>query len=672
MSARALVCLALFPWCAFASDALAPIPVRDFARQPEFESVKLSPTGQYLAVAMRRDGAKILVVLRHDTLDVASVVKFNAPNEVDRFYWANDERLLVSLAITYGSYEFPMSTGELHAVDADGKNALMVFGQRAEDRDAPGRLGGVKDFIGGHSVLHLLPNDPKHVLIATYRSNKGREQISEAASLDIYNGRLRTVAYAPLRDAMMLADNNGVVRFALGRNKDFEYEVHYRRDAKTPWQRVAATSFDEGQLLPVAFADAPNKVYVIDNRVSDTNALSLLDLESGAVQELFHDARVDLDRAALSEPDRVLYAARYVPGTIEYYVIDDAKPYAAILRAALARFPNSSIDITSSTRARDRALVHVVSDRDPGTFYEFDVGDGSFKRLLTARRWLDPERLAPVTPVSITARDGQPLQGYLTRATGASGAGPLIVIPHGGPFGVSDVPLFDEIAQLFAQYGYAVLTVNYRGSSGYGRKFRAAGFGQWGGLIQRDIADATRWAISNDVADPKRIAIFGISFGAYSAVTNAMLEPDLYQCAVGVSGIYDLPLLLDTGDIRRRAAGRAFLQQAISDDRAELERNSPVRNVARIKVPLFIAHGSLDARAPVEHARELRDAMAAQGRPVAYLEKAHEGHGFYDEDNRTELVRARARLHRPIPERCVAGVAVTIAPFRLPKVRRWA
>jgi len=151
------------------------------------------------------------------------------------------------------------------------------------------------------------------------------------------------------------------------------------------------------------------KIPVVDSRTSDTNALSLLDLDSGAIQELFHDPRVDLDRAALAEPDRVLYAARYVPGTIDYYVIDEAKPYAAIFKAALARFPNSSVDITSVTRDHRRALLRVVSDRDAGTFYEFDASDASFTRVLTARRWLDPSRLAPVTPVSIVARDGQML-----------------------------------------------------------------------------------------------------------------------------------------------------------------------------------------------------------------------------------------------------------------------
>lgn len=637
MSARALVVATALSFLACAPLFAAPIPVRDFARQPEFEDAKLSPTGQYLAVAMRRDGVKILVVLRHDTLDVASIVKFNAPNEVDRFYWANDERLLVSLAVMYGPYDFPISTGELHAVNANGDAGLMVFGRRAEDRDAPSRINAIKDFEGSQALLHLLPKDPRHVLIATYRDNRGREQISEAALLDIYDGRLRTVARAPVRDAFMLADNDGVVRFALGRNKDFALEVHHRRDAKSPWQRVAATSMAEGQVIPIAFSSAPNKVYVVDSRSTDTNALSLLDLDSGVAEELFHDPRVDMDRIALAEPDRVVYGVRYVPGPIAYHVLDDAKPHAATLRTAIERFPDSSVEITSFTREHDRALVHVVGDRNSGTFYEYDARNHTFKHLLTARRWLDPDRLAPVTPVSITARDGQVLQGYLTRSVASSGPGPLVVMPHGGPFGVKDAPLFDEVAQLFAQYGYAVLTVNYRGSPGYGRKFRAAGFGQWGGLIQRDIADATRWSIGAGIADRERIAIFGISFGAYAAVMNAMLEPDLYRCAVGLSGAYDLPLLFKSGDMQQRATGLAFMRQSIGDDRAALDANSPVRNAARITVPLFIAHGRLDIRAPVQHARELRDAMAAQGRPVEYLENANEGHGFYDVDNRTEL-----------------------------------
>ena len=549
----------------------------------------------------------------------------------------------------------------------------MVFGQRAEDRDAPGRLGGVKDFVGGHSVLHLLPNDPKHVLIATYRSNKGREQISEAALLDIYTGRLRTVAYAPLRDAMMLADNNGVVRFALGRNKDFEFEVHYRRDAKTPWQRVAATSFGEGQLLPIAFADAPNKVYVIDNRASDTNALSLLDLDSGAVQELFHDARVDLDRAALSEPDRVLYAARYVPGTIEYYVIDDAKPYAAILRAALARFPNSSIDITSSTRARDRALVHVVSDRNPGTFYEFDARDVSFKRLLTARRWLDPERLAPVTPVIDHG-------ARRTTAAGLSNARHRRERRRSADRDAARRTVRRERRAVVRRDRAAVRAVRVRGVDGQlPRLERLRTQVPRGRFRTMGRTDPTRHRRRHPLGHFER---------RRRSEAHRDLRHQLRRLFRGDErDAGTRPLSVRGGGFRYLRPAAAARHRETSGGAPPAVRSCSRRsattapnsngthrysNAARIKVPLFIAHGSLDVRAPVEHARELRDAMAAQGRPVAYLEKAHEGHGFYDEDNRTELYeRVLAFIGQYLNVASPAST-VTIAPFRLPNVRRWA
>ncbi len=636
MHVRALLLIALI---AAAHVAAEPIQVREFARLPEFEEAKLSPTGKYLAVSLRRDGQKILVVLTLDGLDVASVVKFNPPNEVNRFVWANDERLLVSLAITLGAYDFPATTGELYAVDADGQNAKMVFGRRAADRDAPAsRIGGVEDFHGSHRLTSLLPHDPKHVLITTYRDTRAaRQRITEAALLDIYSGRLRRVTRSPLGDAYLLADHAGIVRFSLGRNKDFAIEVHYRENADAPWQRVAVSAFGDGEMLPIAFAGDPHRVYIFDNRATDTRGLWLLDLRTGVAKEVFRDPRVDVDAALVAAPDGVVYGARYAPGRLAYHVLDDAQPYAAMLHAAVARFPGEYVDITSFTRDRTRALIHVVSDRDAGSFYLYDVRDGSFKRVLRSRRWLDPQRLASVSPVEIVARDGAALRGFLTLPNGAAQPAPMIVMPHGGPHGASDNALFEETAQLFAQYGYAVLKVNYRGSAGYGRRFLAAGFGQWGGVIQHDITDATRWAIAQGIADPHRIALYGESFGAYAAVMNTLLEPTLYRCAIGVSGVYNVPLLFESGDVQQGALGLAYLRQVVGDDPVALAAISPVHNAARLTVPLFIAHGGVDARAPVAHARQLRDAVVAQGRTIEYLEKSHEGHGYYAIDNRTEL-----------------------------------
>jgi len=623
----------------FAADATAPptpIPIRDFVRPAEYEDAKISPDGAYLAVTMRRDGQNVLAVLSLDTLDVASVVRFDRPNDVDQFHWAKDRRLLVSLSITFGALEFPMPTGELYAVDADGGAGKMIFGQRAGDPDSVPLVGGAERFDGSHRIMNLLPDDPRRVLISTFRNNRGREHVTDAALLDVYNGQLRRVAHAPLRDAYLLADRSGLVRFALGRNRDFAFEVHYRANDKSPWQPLTTDAFGDGELIPVAFADA-DRVYVTDNRTTDTRGLFLLDLASGKSQTLFRDPRVDINLIEIAEPSGVPYAARVTPSTTAYYLFDDAHPYVDVLRAAIARFGDVNVAVTSFTRDGHRALVRVVDDRNAGAFYLYDADSRTFKFVLARRRWLDPERMATVRAVDIAARDGQLLQGFLTRLPDAQSPGPMVLMVHGGPHGVVDDPYFDEIAQLFAQYGYSVLKVNYRGSAGYGRAFQSAGFGQWGGVIQRDIADAARWAIGAGIADPHRIAIYGESFGAYAAIMNALLDPDLYRCAVGISGVYNVPMLFEAGDVRRRSMGLAYLRATVGDDPAALEAISPVHNVARIHVPIFLAHGGADVRSPIAHARQLRDALAAQGKPVEYFEKPDEAHGFYDTDNRVEL-----------------------------------
>jgi dipeptidyl aminopeptidase/acylaminoacyl peptidase len=210
-------------------------------------------------------------------------------------------------------------------------------------------------------------------------------------------------------------------------------------------------------------------------------------------------------------------------------------------------------------------------------------------------------------------------------------------VPHGGPHGAKDGPLFDATAQLLAYRDYAVLTVNYRGSQGYGAAFNAAGFGQWGGLIAHDITDAVRWAIVNGVADPHRIAIFGTSFGAYAAMLNAIQEPDLYRAAIGISGVYDLPLVFSAGDVQRLPYGAQYLRTVLGDDAQQLRAISVVHNAARLKIPVLLAHGGLDSQTPVAHARRLRDALKTQGTPVVYIEEPREGHDFIDPDHRTAL-----------------------------------
>ena len=229
------------------------------------------------------------------------------------------------------------------------------------------------------------------------------------------------------------------------------------------------------------------------------------------------------------------------------------------------------------------------------------------------------------------------MHGFLTIPHGSDGKNlPLVVLPHGGPFQVSDEWGFNPEAQLLAAAGYAVLQVNFRGSSGYGRAFSQAGAREWGGKMQDDVTDATRWAIDQGIADPRRICIYGASYGAYAALEGVAKEPSLYKCAAGYVGVYDLPLMFGKGDTRELESGRNYLHDWIGEP-SELGKVSPVNQAASIKVPVFLAAGGQDERAPIEHSERMEKALRNAGVPVETLFIRSEGHGFYTTEHQVQF-----------------------------------
>ncbi|HEY4559890.1 MAG TPA: prolyl oligopeptidase family serine peptidase, partial [Lysobacter sp.] len=208
--------------------------------------------------------------------------------------------------------------------------------------------------------------------------------------------------------------------------------------------------------------------------------------------------------------------------------------------------------------------------------------------------------------------------------------------PHGGPFGIRDYWAFDSDAQLLASAGYAVLQVNFRGSGGYGRDFRYAGARQWGGTMQDDVTDATKWAIKQGIADGSKICLYGASYGGYASLMGVAKEPDLYRCAAGYVGVYDLPTMHTAGDIAERKSGRNYVNDWIGP-RDKVGEVSPTRLADRIKVPVFLAAGGEDERAPIEHSRMMERALRKAGVPVETLYFDTEGHGFYLVEHRREF-----------------------------------
>jgi dipeptidyl aminopeptidase/acylaminoacyl peptidase len=241
-------------------------------------------------------------------------------------------------------------------------------------------------------------------------------------------------------------------------------------------------------------------------------------------------------------------------------------------------------------------------------------------------------------PFELDASDGVKLHGYLTLPQGREPKRlPLVVLPHGGPHGIYDDWRFDEEAQLLASRGYAVLQLNFRGSGGYGRRFIESGYRQWGARMQQDLSEATRAAIERGFADQKRVCIYGASYGGYAALMGAVRDPDLYRCAIGYAGVYDLRMMYQRGDIQQTLFGERYLALAIGSDANELAQRSPVAQVEKIKAAIMLIHGGQDRRVPIAHANAMRKALDGRHYKYEWFTEATEGHGFYREDHRIEL-----------------------------------
>jgi dipeptidyl aminopeptidase/acylaminoacyl peptidase len=283
-------------------------------------------------------------------------------------------------------------------------------------------------------------------------------------------------------------------------------------------------------------------------------------------------------------------------------------------------------------------VVYVGSDRNPGDYYLFNSKTLKADVLFSTLDDIDPDKMATMRPVSFQARDGMTLHGYLTAPVGSPAKNlPLIILPHGGPHFIRDYWGWNSEVQFLASRGYAVLQVNFRGSGGYGMKFQDLGYRNWGTTMQDDLADAVRWAVQQGAADPKRVCIYGASYGGYAALENVIRYPDLYKCAVGYVGVYDLTLQGKYSDTERSASGRHYLEAVLGDEQDKLKEYSPAYHADKINVPVFIAYGGKDQRVVPDNARELMAAMDKAGKKYELLFDPYEDHGFKKPEDKFEL-----------------------------------
>jgi dipeptidyl aminopeptidase/acylaminoacyl peptidase len=291
------------------------------------------------------------------------------------------------------------------------------------------------------------------------------------------------------------------------------------------------------------------------------------------------------------------------------------------------------------SRDETRMLVRTYSDRSRGAYYFYDLATDDFRKLGDISPWLDESQLCETKPVTYTSRDGLEIHGYLTLPEDSTGKLlPAVINPHGGPW-ARDYWGFNSEVQFLASRGYAVLQMNFRGSTGYGRRFWELGFKQWGRNMQHDISDGVQWLIDSKIADPDRIAIYGGSYGGYAVLAGLAFTPHLYACGIDYVGVSNLFTFLETIPPYWEL-GRQMLYEMIGNPDTEselLKQSSPVFHVQNIRAPLLVAQGANDPRVKKAESDQMVEALRSRGIQVEYLVKDDEGHGFRNEENRMEF-----------------------------------
>mgnify|MGYP005754349951 CR=1 FL=1 len=629
---RLLLCSLLLAAAPAASARPAPIDLAPYLRDDGFGEIALSPTGEYFAATVPKQDRTGLVVIRRADLSTTAAFSMGRNTHINDFTWVSNDRLVVAMAEQFGANDEPQATGELYAINADGKKPEMLVGFRVE-QNAGTRVQTRREEDVAAYLINDLPADDRNVIVQVVPFTS--EPWTRAERLDVFTGRRSIVARAPLPRASYSTDNRGVVRFARASAADNTSQLFHRASDEAEWTLVN----DEGKSRRfesvIGFSADDRIAYLQVEQRSGPDVIEAYDTVTGKRERLLEDDRHD--------PAEIIYnfgtglspvGAAFAGDGIRNRFFDETSKEAVLHRMLEKSFPGQALAISSTTADGNLALVRVWSATSPGDYYLFDVPARKASHLLSRADWFDPDAMAPVRWFTFPARDGLEVDGLLTTPRTGEGKWPMVVMVHGGPFWIFDRWGFDSEVQMLARAGYAVLQVNFRGSGNRGRAFAHAGARQWGKAMQDDVTDATRWAIAQGHADPERICIAGASYGGYAAMMGLAKEPALYRCGVGYIGVYDLPqMVIEDGKISKARA--LWLSQWVGEA-SQLAAVSPTRLAGQIKDPVLLVAGGEDRIAPISHSRELARELKRHGTPVQTLFVSTEGHGFYEEHNRRD------------------------------------
>ncbi len=599
--------------CACKEHEVRQIPINDFFKTPEESVFRLSPDGKYMSYLKPYKGRQNLFIKSLADGQERPATSFT-DYPVQGYSWTySDEIVFIRDIISQDEFSlFVLDVSTLKT-----RNVLSIEKGR----------------------IRLLNNrNSKEPDVITISMNK-----RDPANFDIYKLNIKTGGLKPYiinpgnLTEWFPDDDDGKIRLVKA-SDGVDETILYRANDNSPFKPIIKNNF-KNSVQPIAFTGVKDNFYALSNVNQDKTALVEIDALNGKeIRVILSCVKADISKVDYSANKHRLEAA----------ICEEEKPTRHFLNDSIkhiysdlySRLPNTEINIVGRDSLEDKLIVFTYTARNPGSYYLYETGSKKLTKLGDINSSIKPEELCVMKPISFKARDGLLINGYLTLPQGSKTTNlPVVVMPHDAPWRSRDTWKYSDEVQFLANRGYAVFQVNYRGSAGYGKAFNHAGFKQAGGKIQDDITDGVKWLISQNIANPKKIAFFGGGFGGFSALYGVSFHPELYNCAVVQYGLINFFTFIK--DVPPYFKPRLQMMYEMvgnpETDAEELRAISPVFYTSKIKAPLLIFQGAKDERANISELNQFVRELKKQNVPVTYFLKQDERNVFRNEHNRLEM-----------------------------------
>ena len=597
------------------------IPLEDFFKNPEKSSYQISPDGSFYSfMAPYKNRMNIFIQKIGDSS--ATQLTFEEARDIAGYFWPNNEQI-VFLKDEAGDENF-----HLFGVNIDGSNPI-----------------GFTDFDGVRAqIIDDLPDQKDFVVIGLNKRNK---QVFDPYRLNLKTGEISMLAENPGNIQGWMFDHDGKLRIATAIVDGVNQSILYRKNEEDEFKTIITTNFKEG-FNPQFFTFDNKNIIGSSNLGRDKYAIVEFDpVSAKEVKVLYSNDDYDVNGVGYSRKRKVITAAYFESWKSERHYFDSTSK--ATFEKIQKQLAGYEIGITGVNKEENILILRTYSDKSLGAYYIYNSEEDKMEKIVDVSPWIDENEMSNQLPITYQSRDGLKINGYLTLPKGYNMENakklPVVINPHGGPW-ARDSWGFNPEIQFLANRGYAVLQMNFRGSTGYGRKFFEASFKKWGREMQDDITDGTQWLIDKGIADSNRIAIYGGSYGGYATLMGLVKEPKMYAAGVDYVGVSNMFTFMKTIPPYWEPMLEMMYEMVgdVEKDSTMLREVSPVFHVDKIKAPLFIAQGANDPRVNVDESDQMVKAMKEKGIDVEYLVKKDEGHGFRNEENRFEFYRAMEKF----------------------------